>query len=58
MRLSQILNPWLGNNQGIELPSHLALDIVEAISPYKEQLAVLTNQLGINLPHGSKNPGK
>lgn len=44
------LKPWLGNNQGIELPSHLALDIVEAISPYKEQLAVLTNQLGINLP--------
>jgi succinyl-CoA synthetase alpha subunit len=44
------LKPWLGNNQDIELPSHLNIDLVEAISPYKEQLAVLTDQLGIILP--------
>jgi succinyl-CoA synthetase alpha subunit len=44
------LKPWLGNNQGIELPGNLNLDLVEAVSPYKEQLAVLTNQLGVTFP--------
>ncbi len=44
------LKPWLGNNQGIELPSHLNLPLVEAISPYNEQLAILTNQLGVIFP--------
>ncbi|MEN8219109.1 MAG: CoA-binding protein [Pseudomonadota bacterium] len=44
------LKPWLGNNQDIELPSDLDLKLVDAISPYKEQLDLLTNQLGIILP--------
>jgi len=44
------LKPWLSNNQGIELSSNLNLEVVEAISPYKEQLALLTSQLGISLP--------
>jgi len=44
------LKPWLSNNQDIELPSNLNLEVVEAISPYKEQLELLTNQLGIALP--------
>jgi succinyl-CoA synthetase alpha subunit len=44
------LKPWLGNNQGIELPSHLEIELVEAVAPYNEQMAILTNQLGVTLP--------
>ncbi len=44
------LKPWLGNNQGIELPKNLQLPVVEAISPYNEQLALLSKQLGITYP--------
>ncbi|MCK5720003.1 MAG: hypothetical protein KAH84_08685 [Thiomargarita sp.] len=44
------LKPWLVNRQDIDLPKALKLEKVEAISPYREQLAILDSQLGVIFP--------
>ena len=44
------LKPWFGNNQGLDLPVELAIPIVEAISPYREQIADLDKQVGAVFP--------
>ena len=40
------LKCWFGNNQGLNLPKGLDLPVVEAISPYNEQVAALEKQVG------------
>ena len=40
------LKSWFGNNQGLNLPKELDVPIVEAISPYNEQIAALDKQVG------------
>ncbi|HEB80127.1 MAG TPA: hypothetical protein ENI79_06615 [Rhodospirillales bacterium] len=44
------LKPWFGNNQGLDLPDEFDLPIVDAISPYKEQIASLGKQVGAVFP--------
>ncbi|MBF0321976.1 MAG: CoA-binding protein [Magnetococcales bacterium] len=44
------LKPWFGNNQGLELPAELDLPIVKAMTPYDQQIEVLTRQLGTVFP--------
>ncbi|OHC76497.1 MAG: CoA-binding protein [Rhodospirillales bacterium RIFCSPLOWO2_12_FULL_58_28] len=44
------LKPWFGNNQGLNLPADLDLPIVDAISPYREQIAELDKQVGAFFP--------
>jgi len=44
------LKPWFANNHGIALPPELDLPVVEAISPYNEQIATLSRQLGRVVP--------
>ncbi|MCS5648200.1 MAG: CoA-binding protein, partial [Dehalococcoidia bacterium] len=40
------LKSWFGNNQGLNLPKELDTPVVEAISPYNEQIAALDKQVG------------
>ena len=40
------LKAWFGNNQGLTLPAELDLPVVEATSPYREQIAELQRQTG------------
>jgi citrate synthase len=40
------LKSWFGNNQGLNLPEELDVPVVEAISPYNEQIAALDKQVG------------
>ena len=40
------LKPWFGNNQGLSLPSELDVPIVEAASPYNEQIEALDQMVG------------
>ena len=40
------LKSWFGNNQGLDLPKELDTPVVEAISPYNEQIAALDKQVG------------
>ncbi|HEY8099120.1 MAG TPA: CoA-binding protein [Burkholderiaceae bacterium] len=47
------LKPWFGSNQGIALPKHINLPIVEAPAPYSEQIKHLNGQLGCELPRQS-----
>ncbi len=44
------LKPWFANNQGLDLPPELDLPAVEAISPYREQIAELGKQVGAVFP--------
>ncbi|MDB5679492.1 hypothetical protein [Sphingomonas bacterium] len=44
------LKPWLANDQGLALPSHLALPTVRAIEPYDTQIAALGRQIGKVIP--------
>ncbi len=44
------LKPWLGSNQGLELPPELDMPPVEAIQPYRSQLAELSQQVGAVFP--------
>jgi succinyl-CoA synthetase alpha subunit len=44
------LKCWFANNQGIDLPPHLDLPVVEAIAPYNEQIGLLDKQVGVILP--------
>jgi len=40
------LKCWFANNQGIDLPSDLDIQVEEAIAPYNEQIAALDKQIG------------
>src|SRR6516164_5562329 len=49
-RGSLALKPWVANDQGIKLPTHLALPLVEALSPYNDQIRTLGRQIGAVIP--------
>ena len=40
------LKPWFGNNQGLSLPPELDVSVVEASSPYNEQIEALDKMVG------------
>ncbi|HTQ70664.1 MAG TPA: hypothetical protein VMH92_04120 [Acidocella sp.] len=44
------LKPWIANDQGVQLPRHLALATVEAVAPYNEQIKALARQIGAVIP--------
>ncbi len=44
------LKCWMGNNQGIDLPENLDPQIVEAVSPYNEQIEAINKQIGAQFP--------
>src|ERR1700730_9645006 len=52
-RGSLSLKPWIANEQGIKLPAHLALAMVEAIPPYNEQIKALARRVGAVIPRQS-----
>lgn len=41
---------WFSNTHGIDLPDYLNPDIVEAVAPYNEQIAGLSDQVGAIFP--------
>ncbi len=43
------LKCWFGNNNGLKLPKELDVPVVEAISPYNEQIEALDKQVGAQL---------
>ncbi len=45
-RGSLSLKPWIANDQGIDLPTKLAMPVVEAPAPYAEQIDALGSQIG------------
>ncbi len=45
-RGSLSLKPWIANDQGINLPTKLAMPVVEAPAPYAEQIDALGSQIG------------
>jgi succinyl-CoA synthetase alpha subunit len=47
------LKPWIANDQGIKLPSHLDLPVVEAMAPYNSQIKALHQQIGGVIPRQS-----
>lgn len=47
---SLALKPWFASNGGLALPRELDLPMVEAISPYGEQIALLEKQIGAVFP--------
>lgn len=47
------LKPWLGNNQGLDLPPEVDLDIAKAMAPYDVQIAHLKQQIGAVVPRQS-----
>ena len=49
-RGSLSLKPWIANDQGIKLPAHLALPVVEAVTPYNDQIKALARQIGAVIP--------
>jgi succinyl-CoA synthetase alpha subunit len=49
-RGSLALKPWIANDHGIGLPSHLALATVEALAPYGAQIKGLGRQVGAVIP--------
>ncbi|MGB1026012.1 MAG: hypothetical protein ACPGYL_05600, partial [Rhodospirillaceae bacterium] len=40
------LKPWIANDQGLSLPQTVALPPVSAMAPYRDQIAVLSKQIG------------
>ncbi len=40
------LKPWFGNAQGLDLPDSLAIPVVEAMEPYRDQIERLNRQVG------------
>lgn len=44
------LKPWFGANPGIELPARLDLPVVDALDPYRTQIAALARQVGASFP--------
>ena len=47
------LKPWLGNNQGLDLPPEVDLPIAKAMAPYDLQIARLRQQIGAVVPRQS-----
>ena len=47
------LKPWFGADQGLDLPSALALPVVDAMAPYAEQIAQVNRQIGSIAPRQS-----
>ncbi len=47
------LKPWLGNNQGLDLPPEVDLPIAKAMAPYDLQIAHLRQQIGAVIPRQS-----
>jgi succinyl-CoA synthetase alpha subunit len=47
------LKPWFGSNQGLPLPPALDLPVVEALSPYNQQIFALNSQIGTHFPRQS-----
>ena len=47
------LKPWLGNNQGLDLPPNLDLPLAKAMAPYDLQIAHLRQQIGAVVPRQS-----
>ncbi|MGF6851478.1 CoA-binding protein [Paraburkholderia sp. CI3] len=43
---SLALKPWFGSDQGITLPTDLAIPVVEAVAPYNEQVSQVNRQIG------------
>jgi len=50
---SLALKPWFGSDQGIELPSGLAIPVVGAVAPYDEQVLQVNSQIGAAAPRQS-----
>ena len=44
------LKPWMVNDQGLALPSQIALPTVEAPAPYNTQIQALARQVGAVIP--------
>ena len=44
------LKPWFGSDEALQLPAELKLPVVEALSPYNEQVALLNKQIGGLVP--------
>jgi succinyl-CoA synthetase alpha subunit len=44
------LKCWIANNNGIKLPPALDVPTVEAVAPYNEQLALASQQVGVQFP--------
>ncbi len=44
------LKCWFGDNAGIELPEALDYQVVEAVSPYNEQIEAVSLQVGAQFP--------
>ncbi|MBF0308831.1 MAG: CoA-binding protein [Magnetococcales bacterium] len=44
------LKCWFANNQGLDLPKELCPPVVEAMSPYNEQIAILSKAIGTTFP--------
>ncbi len=40
------LKPWFGNDFGLQLPLELKIPVVDAISPYREEIEALKKQVG------------
>jgi succinyl-CoA synthetase alpha subunit len=47
------LKPWIANDQGLNLPPHLALPVVAAVTPYDIQIKTLSEQIGAVIPRQS-----
>ena len=47
---SLALKPWFGSDRGLTLPRELDLPVVQAMSPYNEQIAALDRQIGAIFP--------
>lgn len=44
------LKCWFGNNQGIVIPEELDVPVVEAVSPYNQQIDIINRQVGAQFP--------
>lgn len=44
------LKCWFSNNSGVKLPKHLDVPVVNAVSPYNEQIESVERQVGVQLP--------
>lgn len=47
------LKCWFGNNQGIIVPKELDIRTVDAISPYNEQISIISKHTGAQYPRQS-----
>jgi succinyl-CoA synthetase alpha subunit len=47
------LKPWMGNDQGLHLPASIAMPLVDAPTPYNDQLRQVGRQIGAVIPRQS-----